>query len=312
MLLKAAFLSALLNVAVAQADSGSDSTQIVTIDNPPNTMAQSHWNERTAAVNATWMVIPVNKTAVVDAVWPYKLLDVLPRSIFPEGFPNGTHPVIARIGYANNISQSHHSIGKKMVGSLFVPFVDKTDDKYNPFNFVLKNWLGGVESEWDGVIPAVFSNIGGKESWPANFSSNGTAYDAVGNGRYEAKVQDIDIPYVTNPFDKNGFGLVDMSFTTDLEPTLTNHTFHHMLNQPEILGLLRIKSCFRNTIYFNETFSQPTFRIGNVTLFENLGLKGFSGLYQNVSGFSATGQEIAYSDEKCKQAQKSVDPEAMA
>lgn len=49
-----------------------------------------------------------------------------------------------------------------------------------------------------------------------------------------------------------------------------------------------------------------------MTLYGALGLNGFAGIYQNVQGFSATGEEVGFAAEDCSAAANNVDPAASA
>jgi len=321
MLAKTFLLGALLARSLASDDTkssayGSESTvedlaEYEGPDNPPNTLAIWNPNVRTAAVNSTWMIIPVNKTAVEKAIYPYELLP-LPEAVFPEGFPNDTHPVIAQIGYQNDIRQFELlAIDKLMAGSLLVPFVDRLNNGATPFIYPLDNWIGGVDNDLEGVVPAVVSTLEGTTVDIVDFNPSGPAYSEVDEGTYSARTQEVIVP---NSLSGPGLQpeLVDMLFVEDPLPMYTNHTFHTLLNQPQLLGILGLYRCFRNAIYFNETFSQPTFRIGNVTLYNALGYEGFAGVYENVQGFSATGEEIGFAAQNCSTAAEDVDPMASA
>lgn len=55
----------------------------------------------------------------------------------------------------------------------------------------------------------------------------------------------------------------DLDFITAKSPLYTNHTFHLLVNQPQILTNTM---CQRNTYYFNNTFTGEVLRSGNATL----------------------------------------------
>jgi len=81
-----------------------------------------------------------------------------------------------------------------------------------------------------------------------------------------------------------------------------------MLTFPAFDGM-----CQRNTIYFNQTFTDPIFRIGNVTIYQGLlGLAKLVGEYSLVQGYSASGEEIGFATESCASAAMNVDPVALA
>lgn len=88
-----------------------------------------------------------------------------------------------------------------------------------------------------------------------------------------------------------------------------------MLNQPLVLNPEHSSSdelqCSRDTIYFNEPFSHPTFRKGTVTLHDGIDEGGFAGTYDNVEGFSATGQQIGYPSQSCLTVWDAIDTAAV-
>lgn len=103
---------------------------------------------------------------------------------------------------------------------------------------------------------------------------------------------------------------MDFDFITVISSLYTEHTFHELINQAVILinGL-----CQRNTYYFNETFSDPVLRSGNVTLFGPLAgaaPKALAGVYARQGGYSASAQMVGYNAETCASAAANVGPEA--
>lgn len=98
----------------------------------------------------------------------------------------------------------------------------------------------------------------------------------------------------------------DLLFSTTNTPNYTAHTFHSILNQPIILddGL-----CLRNAYYFNESFADPIFRTGQVTLYTP---NQVAGVYEGVGGYSATAEILGNNPQTCKDAAGSVDPVASA
>lgn len=181
------------------------------------------------------MIVPVNKT-IVQQVVPFKLLD-LPKDVFPEGFPIDKHPVIVQLGYQNDIRQfGFLKIDKLMAGSLLVPFVDRLSNGQNkPFIYALDNWVGGVDNELQGLVPALVSTLFGTTVSVVDFNPSGPAYDEVSAGAYSSQAEQVIVP---NPLSGPGITppIVDMLFIEDAQPAYTNHTFHSILNQPQILG----------------------------------------------------------------------------
>ena len=100
---------------------------------------------------------------------------------------------------------------------------------------------------------------------------------------------------------------IDTDFYTVSKSSYTAHTFHEFISQPLILtnGL-----CQRNSIYFNQTFTDPVFRNGTVTLYSPGG--AFAGVYDDVQGYSASGEVVGYNTEICSSAAANTDPNALA
>jgi len=68
-----------------------------------------------------------------------------------------------------------------------------------------------------------------------------------------------------------------------------------MLNQPQILqGVGQLANhCQRNTVYFNYTFTNPRFMKGVIQIYGGLlGENELKGEYENVEGYSVSGEEI--------------------
>lgn len=302
MLLKGLFMRVLPLKSLQHADK---EVQLVDDEYPNDTLAQYNTPYLTTAVNATWFILPLDKEVVAEAVQPYKLLPRLPKAVFPHRIPIGKHPVIAQIGYKQNLTQFEEIQREQlMILELFVPFVDKLENGYWPFILPLNTWIGGLPP--DERILKDYKDE--KKTDRAIFSSQGHAYERTekGSDEYETRAQkDIQ--------DIGEQRLVDMIFTdTEDHFRYTNHTFHNLLNQPRIVSRDPECGCERQTIYFNGTNSNPTLRIGNVTLYEDLDLKGFSGIHEDAGGFSAVGQMIYYAEMPCKDAIKSVDVRAAA
>ena len=102
----------------------------------------------------------------------------------------------------------------------------------------------------------------------------------------------------------------DFDFITAKSPLYTAHTFHALINQPQILTNLM---CQRNPYYFNETFAAPVLRSGNVTLFGPTAgsvPSALAGMYTTQGGYSASGEIVGYNPEDCAAAAKNSDPKA--
>ncbi len=98
-----------------------------------------------------------------------------------------------------------------------------------------------------------------------------------------------------------------MDFFTVATSSYTAHTFHEVASQPLILtnGL-----CQRNENFFNQTFTDPVFRNGTVTLYEPGA--AFAGVYDGTQGYSASGELVGFNPESCESAAANTDPEALA
>ena len=68
--------------------------------------------------------------------------------------------------------------------------------------------------------------------------------------------------------------------------------------------------CLINEIFFNQTFTDPVFRNGTVTLYEPGA--AFAGVYTDVQGYSASGENVAFNEVACSSAVAMTDPEALA
>ncbi|KAH9209829.1 hypothetical protein DL95DRAFT_466428 [Leptodontidium sp. 2 PMI_412] len=116
--------------------------------------------------------------------------------------------------------------------------------------------------------------------------------------------------HVPNPLSGPGIiqSIYDLDLTTAEPPLYSEHTFHSIINQPVIL---KNGMCLRNTVYFSDTFADPILRTGQVTLYSPPLPAGFSGVYQEVGGFSAQGEIVGYNAEEFASAARNVDPAAL-
>ncbi|KAL9584226.1 MAG: hypothetical protein Q9212_002255 [Teloschistes hypoglaucus] len=159
---------------------------------------------------------------------------------------------------------------------------------------------------------ALVGSAEGTNIFVAQFAPTNDAYAPIDSNpnEFSARVQQVIVP---NP--ASGPGIVpeafDFDFVSTKTPLYTDHTFHSLLNQPLILtnGL-----CQRNTYYFNETFTNPTMRSGNVTLFgppAGAAPKVLAKKYIKQGGISASAELVGYNAELCKDASAKVDPMAL-
>lgn len=61
-------------------------------------------------------------------------------------------------------------------------------------------------------------------------------------------------------------------------------------------------------MYFNDTFADQQLRTGQATLYSPPLANGFEGVYDNLGGFSAQGENIGYNPQDCADAAADVDP----
>ncbi|KAL2061204.1 hypothetical protein VTL71DRAFT_7477 [Oculimacula yallundae] len=276
----------------------------------PNTVAKNNRSLRTQADNGTFFIIPIDTTVVQKSV-PYPLLPVPTQdaSLFPRGFPQGKHPVLVSSLYTSDIRMGPLQIKSLMTGLVYVLFVDLLKDGKTAFQYPVSSIIGGTDGQnFMGVVPALVSTlVGGNTVLPGQFVPDTAAYSQISSGEYSSQGK-VGVP---NPL--SGPGLVksvyDLDFFTAESPLYTEHTFHTVINQARILT--QPGMCLRNTIYFNETFSNPILRIGKVTLYSPPLPAGYDGVYTGVGGMSAQGETIGYSNEDCAMAAKNVDPDAL-
>ena len=125
---------------------------------------------------------------------------------------------------------------------------------------------------------------------------------------YFAEIKEVVVP---NPGSGPGVypEAVDVDFFIARNPPqYPLKLYKQGINQPLIQN--NVVFCQRNPIYFNETFSDPVFRNGSVTLYEPGG--AFQDFYTNVAGLSASGGSLGYAAnvETCQQAAANNDPNA--
>ena len=216
-----------------------------------------------------------------------------------------------------------------------MPYVDRLGDGKTGYVFSVKQYIGGYDGDdVSGYVPgkrftlpspsstrgqdmmltshayltALVGSLGGTTIFVASFVPNDGPYEEISTSppEYIAQVKDVIVPNTVS-----GPGVieeaVDTDFFTASMSSYTAHTFHEFISQPLILtsGL-----CQRNPIYFNQTFSDPIFRNGTVTLYEPGG--AFEGVYDGVQGYSASGELVGYNAEACTTAAASTDPKALA
>ncbi|KAL8690312.1 MAG: hypothetical protein Q9224_004432, partial [Gallowayella concinna] len=214
-----------------------------------------------------WFIIPVPKTSVQSIV-PFPLLTppFSDKSLFPTGFPANSHPVVVATGYQNDIRMFNLQIKALFSGNIYVPYTDRLRDGKTPFQYPVRNYIGGVDGQdLMGVVPSLVGTFEGTTIYLATFAPNNDAYAPIASNpnEFTAQVKQVIVP---NPISGPSVTpeAFDFDFVTARQPLYTPRTFHAMINQVQILnnGL-----CQRNPYYFNETFAGETLRSGNVTLY---------------------------------------------
>lgn len=277
----------------------------------PNNLAVYNPNLRTTCENGTFFIVPVDTATVQSAVEPYKLvpLPTSDTSLFPNGFPAGTHPVLVTISQENDIRMTALQIPTPLLtGSIVVPYVDRLGDGKTAFQFSVKQYIGGYDGDdVSAYVPALVGSLGGTTIFVASFVPNNAPYSQITPSppEYIAQVKDVIVP---NPVSGPGVIIeaIDTDFFTTSESTYTAHTFHDFISQPLILTN---GACQRNPIYFNQTFTDPVFRNGTVTLYAPGG--AFAGVYGGAQGYSASGEMVGYNPETCASAAAKTDPMAL-
>jgi len=161
------------------------------------------------------------------------------------------------------------------------------------------------------LFPALVGSAEGTNIFIASITPGNDAYAPLSSNpnEYSTEIKQIILP---NPVSGPAVEpeVFDLDFITATSPLYTEHTFHALINQPEILnnGL-----CQRNTYYFNQTFSDPVLRSGNATLFAPMAgaaPAALAGVYTGQGGYSASGENVGYNAEACASAAADADPGA--
>lgn len=157
---------------------------------------------------------------------------------------------------------------------------------------------------------AIVATLGGTTVFVASFIPENEAYARVAPNEFIAQVKQVIVPNpISGPEVKPE--AFDLDFTTTSSPLYTDKAFHALINQPIILtnGL-----CQRNTYYFNETFTAPASRSGNLTLYGPISgsvPQALAGKYTKQGGYSANGEIVGYNPETCSVAAARLDPKAL-
>lgn len=283
----------------------------------PNTLAIYNPNIRTMCSNSTWFILPV-ETSKVESVTPYPLITppYSNKTIFPTDFPAGTHPVVVSSAFGNDIRMINLQIPALKMGSIYVPYTDRLGDGETPFNYPVRNYIGGVDGQTqafvEGLVPALVGTAEGTTLFVATITPNNDAYAPIASSpnEFSTEVKQVIVENTLSgpSVEPEAF---DLDFTTAKTPLYTARTFHELINQPIILNN---GECQRNTNYFNNTFTAPVLRSGNATLVGPIAGNvptALAGQYSSQGGYSASSEVVGYNPETCKSAAANVDPSAL-
>lgn len=136
---------------------------------------------------------------------------------------------------------------------------------------------------------------------PATFLPDTAAWQTLPNGDNSVDIKEM---IVNNPVSGPGIApaVIDLLFQTAPRHNYTAHTFHSLLNQPITLTT---GQCLRNNYYFNESFADPIFREGQVTLYKP---SSVAGVYTGLGGYSATAEILGHMAQSCASAAADNDP----
>ena len=165
-------------------------------------------------------------------------------------------------------------------------YVDRLSNGKTPFGFSVKNYIGGVNgNKLTPYVPAIVGSLDGTTSFVANFNPNNAAYLQIASSPAE-NIAQVRASLVPNS--ASGPGVYEEAINTNFfmveTSKYTAHTFHDVISQ---LLILTNELCRRNPVYYNQTFTDPIFRNGTVTLYSPGG--SLPGVYTSVAGYSASG-----------------------
>ncbi|KAL4962174.1 uncharacterized protein BDV14DRAFT_178830 [Aspergillus stella-maris] len=286
----------------------------------PNTLAQYNPAKRTMSVNNTWCIVPISKEDA-KTISHHDPLDI-PSDILPSSFPEGKHPLLVSAGYDNDIRMTALDlvplqIPALMAGSVILPYVDVLKDGKTPINAPINTYIGGIDGQdLQALVPSIAAGISpfeGTTTFPASFAPDTEAAQSLdGTGLYSIEVKPYLLPNMLS-----GPGVYaeafDMlySLIDDEESPYTAHTFHSLINRPQLLnsGL-----CQRNTLYFNQTFTDGKMAVGNVTLYHQIldtPPAEIEGEYTDVYCYQANAVQVGDLGESCSSAAENVDESAL-
>ncbi|QRV72585.1 hypothetical protein RhiJN_00599 [Ceratobasidium sp. AG-Ba] len=245
---------------------------------PPNPLYQHHMNDATAVYNMTLFIIPYPK-ADVEKLAGYPML----RPPFP--FSEEAYPLVYQFGKLVDIRQSLAQIPELMSASIIIPNVDRLKDGKTSF----------VRSKYtftDQAIPSIVSwAVEGYRNEVASFNPPHEAFGAS-QQVYFSQVKKTIVP--TPPPPVGGPGLSQpiadalfMKLHSSELPQYPQSVYERLVNGPIFGDGL---GCGTITTFFNYTFANPTFVLGNMTLYA--GYLPETRDFINVHGLSVTVTEI--------------------
>ena len=228
------------------------------------------------------------------------------------------HPLLVQAGYQNDIRMTALNvaplqIASLMQGSIIVPYTDVIGDGSTPIGVPVDFYIGGTNGQdLEAIVPSIASAVSpfeGTTIFPATFAPNTEAVEGLPGGLNSIEVK----PYLL-PNTISGPGVYaeafDMLYKLTQTSPYTAHTFHSLLNIPQ---LLNNKKCQRNTLYFNETFAYPKMVVGNLTLYHQILLTppaSLEGKHTDVYCYQANAVGVSSVGESCKEAAARMDPAA--
>jgi hypothetical protein len=203
-----------------------------------------------------------------------------------------------------------------MNGVVTVPYVDVTGDGKTPITAPVNTYIGGIDGkDLQALVPSLaagLSPLEGTTTFPASFAPDTAAAKALPGGLYSIQAK----PYLL-PNTLSGPGVYAEAFdmlyelVNKAESPYTEHTFHDLLNRPQ---LLNNGKCQRNTLYFNQTFTDPKMAVGNVTLYHQIldtPPAEIEGMYEDVYCYQANGVQVGSLGESCEDAAENLDMSAL-
>ena len=234
---------------------------------------------------------------------PYPLIAcATDRSLFPQGLPANTHPVLVSIGIQHDIRMAQLEIDDLTSSQIRVPCVDRLRDGRTRFQFPIGDLVGGANGmDLMSYVPSLVGSLENVPINPGRIFPDYQAYHPIAPGLFSAQAKQMVAPNSVS-----GPGVVpavaDLEFGGTTAPGgYTAHTFHALVNQVTISTTLGGLLCFRNLNYFNETDTGGTLRTGRATLYPVTGLvpASFAGRYANVGGYSANSQNLGFMVQDC-------------